>query len=104
MMGVFSLKCDFCKFPFSKNIYNPRMIQVYIKPFCPYCIRLLELLDQKNISYEKTDIIADSGMAQVMREKSGQTGVPEVEIANVIIPDYVTEETLVEDIQKILAV
>jgi hypothetical protein len=29
--------------------------------------------------------------------------VPEVEIANVIIPDYETEETLLEDIQTILA-
>jgi hypothetical protein len=29
-------------------------------------------------------------------------GVPEVEIANVIIPDYGTEESLISDIQKIL--
>jgi len=38
-----------------------------------------------------------------MTAKSGQGGVPAVEIANVIIPDYATEETLVEDIQTILA-
>jgi hypothetical protein len=40
-------------------------------------------------------------MMDLMSDKSGQMWVPQVEIANVIIPDYGSEETLVSDIRKI---
>ncbi|MBP7823407.1 glutaredoxin [Candidatus Gracilibacteria bacterium] len=79
-------------------------MKIYIKPSCPYCIRLLKLLDNADLHYEIIDVIADSDMGDVMTAKSGQGGVPEVEIANVIIPDYATEETLVADIRRILKV
>lgn len=77
-------------------------MKIYIKPSCPYCIRLLKLLDEANFLYETIDVIADSDMWDVMTAKSGQGWVPEVEIANVIIPDYATEETLVADIRRIM--
>ena len=77
-------------------------MRIYVKPSCPYCIRLLKLLDVAGLEYEKIDVIADPDMWDVMTAKSGQGWVPEVEIANVIIPDYATEESLVADIQKIL--
>lgn len=78
-------------------------MKVYIKPFCPYCIRLLSLLDQAGLEYEKINILLHPKMGDEMEKLSGQTGVPEVQIANVIIPDYGTEDTLVADIQTILA-
>ena len=78
-------------------------MKIYIKPSCPYCIRLLSLLDEAGIKYEIIDIIASPDQAEVMSDKSGHMGVPEVEIANVIIPDYGSEETLVADIRMILA-
>ena len=79
-------------------------MKIYIKPACPYCIRLLKLLDNAYLHYEIIDVIADSDMWDVMTAKSGQGWVPEVEIANVIIPDYATEETLVADIRRIMKV
>jgi len=77
-------------------------MKIYIKPLCPFCIKLLTLLDQAGLEYEKIDVIADPDAYDHMSDLSGQMGVPEVEIANVIIPDYATEESLVADIQKIL--
>lgn len=76
-------------------------MKIYIKPSCPYCIRLLELLDEAGMLYEKIDVLSSPELNEIMMEKSGSMGVPEVEIANVIIPDYATEETLVADIRKI---
>lgn len=78
-------------------------MKIYIKPLCPFCIRLLSLLDEAGLEYEVVDVIAHLQKNDEMMKKSWQRGVPEVEIANVIIPDYGTEETLVEDIQTILA-
>lgn len=78
-------------------------MKIYIKPSCLFCIRLLSLLDQAGLKYETIDIMGHPHKNDEMIKKSWQRGVPEVEIANVIIPDYSTEETLVEDIQTILA-
>lgn len=79
------------------------LMKIYIKPSCLFCIRLLSLLDQAGLKYETIDIMGHPHKNDEMIKKSWQRGVPEVEIANVIIPDYSTEETLVEDIQTILA-
>lgn len=87
---------------FLRNTYYVAM-KIYIKPSCPFCIRLLSLLDEAGLKYDIIDVISHEGKNDEMIKKSGQRGVPEVEIANVIIPDYATEETLVEDIQTILA-
>lgn len=81
-----------------------QFMKIYIKPFCPYCVRLLQLADDAGLEYEKIDVIADPSKSDEMTAKSGQVWVPEVEIANVIIPDYGTEETLITDIQTILSV
>lgn len=78
-------------------------MKIYIKPSCPYCIRLLSLLDDAAHTYETIDVLSHPDQNEEMIQKSGQRGVPEVEIANVIIPDYATEETLVADIETILA-
>lgn len=78
-------------------------MKIYIKPSCPYCIRLLSLLDEAGLEYETIDVLSHPDKNEEMAQKSGQRGVPEVEIVNVIIPDYATEETLVEDIGTILA-
>lgn len=78
-------------------------MKIYIKPSCPFCIRLLSLLDEAGLEYASIDVLTHPDQNEEMIRKSGQMGVPEVEVANVIIPDYATEETLVEDIQTILA-
>lgn len=78
-------------------------MKIYIKPLCPFCIRLLSLLDEAGHEYESIDVNTHPDKNEEMIKKSGQRGVPEVELANVIIPDYATEETLVADIETILA-
>lgn len=78
-------------------------MKIYIKPSCPYCVRLLALLDEAGLEYESIDVLSHPAKNDEMMTKSGQRGVPEVELANVIIPDYATEETLVADIETILA-
>ena len=60
-------------------------------------------MDQEGLKYQTIDVLSHPHKNEEMIQKSGQHGVPEVEIANVIIPDYGTEETLVADIQTILA-
>lgn len=78
-------------------------MKIYSKSFCPYCQRLISLLDVQGISYELIDIVESPGQTALMQALSGNSGVPQVVVGNVIIYDYGTEDTLVDDIQKILS-
>ena len=77
-------------------------MQIYIKSYCPYCVRLLSLLDVEKISYDVIDIIKNPEQGVIMEKLSGHTGVPQVALQDIIIYDYGTEETLITDIRSIL--
>lgn len=74
-------------------------VKVYSTPTCPYCIALKEFLKSKKIQFEDIDVSKDSKAAREMIEKSGQMGVPVVEIGDKIIVGFDKEE-----IEKILKV
>jgi glutaredoxin len=75
---------------------------IYVKEMCPYCIKLLELLDRSEVKYEKHDILKESEVVEKIITREGHTPVPQVEIGGKIIFDYDTEESLVTEIQKLL--
>ena len=49
------------------------MITIYIKSRCPYCVRLLALLDAKHIPYTSVDIITEDRVEE-MQQLSGENG------------------------------
>ena len=61
-------------------------IKVYSTPACPFCVSLKNFLKEKNIEFENIDVSQDKEMAEKMIEKSGQMGVPVLEIdGNIIV-------------------
>ena len=55
---------------------------MYVKPFCPYCIRAQRLLDEKGIPYETYTISYAGPERQEMIQRSGgRTTVPQIFIA-----------------------
>jgi glutaredoxin-like YruB-family protein len=60
-------------------------ITIYSTPTCPYCILVKNYLDQKGIEYDYIDVSEDQEKAQEMIKKSGQEGVPVVDIDGEII-------------------
>lgn len=60
-------------------------IKVYSTPTCPYCVQVKEFLKEKNQEFEEIDVAADPKAAQEMIDKSGQMGVPVVDIDGEII-------------------
>jgi len=55
-------------------------VRIFSTPFCPYCITLKEFLAEHKIEFEEIDVSQDKEAAQEMIKKSGQTGVPVIEI------------------------
>ena len=63
-------------------------IKVYSTPVCPRCHMLKEFLKEKKIEFEDIDVAADQEKAKEMVEKSGQMGVPVIEINGKIIVGF----------------
>lgn len=67
-------------------------VKVYTTPTCPYCIRVKQFLKDSNISFQDIDVASDQAAAQEMIKKSGQMGVPVVDIDGQIIVGFDKEE------------
>jgi len=55
-------------------------IKVYSVATCPFCIGLKDYLKEKKIEFEDFDVAEDENAKEEMIEKSGQMGVPVIEI------------------------
>lgn len=60
-------------------------VAVYSTPSCPYCIRAKQFLKDKNVEFENIDVSTDEAKADEMIKKSGQMGVPVLDIDGQII-------------------
>ena len=63
-------------------------VTVYSTPTCPYCHAAKEFLKENKIEFKDIDVSKDQSAAQVMIEKSGQMGVPVLDINGTIIVGY----------------
>ncbi len=63
-------------------------ITVYSTPTCPFCIKVKEFLKEKKVKYKEINVAEDRKALDEMVEKSGQMGVPVVEIDGKIIVGF----------------
>jgi len=69
-------------------------IKVYSMQSCPYCHMAKDLLTANKIHFEDIDISNDSQAAMEMVQKSGQRGVPVIDIDGKIIVGFDKEKIL----------
>jgi glutaredoxin-like YruB-family protein len=62
-----------------------KTIIVYSTPTCPYCMMVKKFLKEKNIKFQEIDVSKDPKKAHEMVKKSGQMGVPVIDIDNNIV-------------------
>ena len=74
-------------------------IKIYSTPTCPYCVTLKEFLKEKDIGFEDVNVAQDAQAREEMIHKSGQMGVPVVDIDGEIIIGFDKEK-----ISKILKI
>jgi glutaredoxin-like YruB-family protein len=61
---------------------------VYSTPTCPFCKQLKAYLEEKNIEFNDIDVSADQEKAQEMIQKSGQMGVPVLEVGGDVVVGF----------------
>jgi len=64
------------------------MVKVYSTPTCPYCVTLKNFLKENNIQFEDIDVAQNEVAQKEMIDKSGQMGVPVVDIDGEIIVGF----------------
>ena len=63
-------------------------VKVYTTPICPWCVKTKEFLKENKVSYEEVNVASDSKAAEEMIHKSGQMGVPVIDINGEIIVGF----------------
>ncbi len=61
---------------------------IYTTPTCPYCKMAKEFFKANKIEYEDIDVSTNREAAEHMIEKSGQMGVPVIEIGDQMIVGF----------------
>lgn len=61
---------------------------VYSTPVCPYCHMVKDFLRGRGVEFEDVDVSRDSQRASEMISKSGQMGVPQVEMNGKVIVGF----------------
>lgn len=69
-----------------------KKVKVYSTPTCPFCIRAKQYLKENSVAFEDIDVSENEAMAQEMIQKSGQMGVPVVDIDGEIIIGFDKEK------------
>ena len=67
-------------------------IKIYSTPSCPYCHTLMVFLDERNIKYQHIDVSEDEKAKDEIIQKSGQMGLPIIDIDGEIIVGFDREK------------
>ena len=69
-----------------------KSVVVYSTPTCPFCVRAKQYLKDNKIQFEDIDVSENQDKAQEMIKKSGQMGVPVIEIDGQFIVGFDKEK------------
>ena len=63
-------------------------VTIYTTPYCTYCKMAKEYFKSKGIEYEEHDVMSDVAKREEMVKKSGQLGVPVIDIDGKIVMGF----------------
>jgi glutaredoxin 3 len=67
-----------------------KKIRLFVKPFCGWCHEAKDWLDERGIDYEELDVISSRAAFQEMKNISGQTLAPVIEVDGEVLADFDT--------------
>ena len=53
-------------------------VTIYTKPYCPYCIRAVDLLERKGVRFTEIEAAFDPDKRQEMIRRSGRATFPQI--------------------------
>ena len=65
-----------------------KKVKIYSTATCPYCIRAKQFLKENSVPFEDIDVASNKAAADEMVRKTGQMGVPVLDIEGQIIVGF----------------
>jgi len=65
-----------------------KKVKVYSTPTCPHCLSVKAFLKEKGVEFETIDVSANQKAADEMIKKTGQMGVPVIDIDGKIVVGF----------------
>lgn len=65
-----------------------KRVAIYTTPVCVYCKKAKDLFAKNNIQYEEYDVIKDIKHREEMINRTGQMGVPVIDVDGKIMVGY----------------
>ena len=63
-------------------------VTLYSAPWCGFCVAVKRYLDEKGVKYTEKDVDQDRSYAEEAVQKSGQMGIPVLDIDGQIVVGY----------------
>lgn len=63
-------------------------VKLYSTPTCPYCRMAKDFLEKEGVPFTVVDVSEDEQAAREMVDKSGQMGVPVMEVGETVIVGF----------------
>jgi len=63
-------------------------VKIYTTNHCPYCVMAKDFFKKNNVAYTEINVEEDEAAAEEMIDKSGQMGVPVIDINGEIIVGF----------------
>ncbi len=67
---------------------STKKVIIYSTPTCPYCVYAKNFFTEKGIDFEDVDVSRDRTRAMEMIQKSGQMGVPVIDIDGKVVVGF----------------
>jgi glutaredoxin len=71
---------------------KPKSVRLFVKPWCGWCNQAEAWLHQRGIAYETLNVTADAVARKEMRDRSGQTLAPVIDVDGQILADFDTDQ------------
>jgi glutaredoxin len=69
---------------------KPKLVRLFVKPWCGWCQAAQRWLDERGIAHETLDVTTEPAARQEMRELSGQSLAPVIDVDGQILADFDT--------------
>jgi glutaredoxin 3 len=70
------------------DVKSQKNIRIFTTPTCIYCNNLKKFLRERNIGFEEIDVLKNREALEEMVQRSGQMGVPVVDIDGEIVVGF----------------
>lgn len=76
-----------------------KKVEIYSTPVCKYCSLAKDFFKKNNIAYTEYDVASDQTKKAEMIEKSGQLGVPVIDVGGDIVVGF--DEKILKDLLEV---